>query len=53
MTDEELADFLVRTMTCTACADMHGEKCLKSHEEEKCGDMILDWLRQEVDTDGN
>ena len=53
MSDEELKDFLVHIMTCTACREMHGGKCPKpngyGYRMTKCGDMILDWLRQEAD----
>jgi hypothetical protein len=51
MTDEELATFLVQTMTCTACRDMHGGECPKpkDYKEKKCSDMILDWLKEEAE----
>lgn len=50
MSDEELATFLVQTMTCTACRDMHGGECPKpkDYKEKKCSDMILEWLKQET-----
>lgn len=57
MSDEGLATFLVHTMTCTACQDLHGGKCPKPKDdkEKKCGHMILDWLKspvEEVDKGG-
>lgn len=50
-TPDELADFLVSTMTCTACHDMNGGKCPKpkDYKEKKCRDMILDWLKSPVE----
>ena len=50
-TPEELADFLVSTMTCTACRDMHGGQCPKPFVHVKCRDMILGWLKSPVEVD--
>ncbi len=52
MTDEELRDFLREISTCKACSDYcWGGEC-KARNDEQCDRAWLDWLKQEVESDG-
>ena len=50
MTDEELAEFMALNTDCYYCRAKDNDRCA-SLATTPCGDIWLDWLKQEADDD--